>query len=118
LLYLLPNKKIIQKAAYPPFDHSLAIDLATDAVEAYKKSGGSLFNIIELTVFFLECGTHFSSDFGGDIGEEFYEVLENTYEDVLKKLKKSDDKNLFDNFAPRLKALIENGKESDWGYGN
>lgn len=115
---LRPYKKIIQKSAYPSFNHSFSLDIATETIEAYEQSGGSIFNTIELTVFFLECGTHFSSDFGGDMGEEFYEVLENTFEDLLKKLKKSDDTNLFDNFAPRLRALIEIGKESGWGYGD
>src|SRR3972149_4657232 len=87
---LRPYKKIIQKSTYPPFNHSSSLETAKDAIDAYAQSGGSFANIIELTVFFLECGTHFSGDFGGDMGEDFYEVLENTFEETLKKLKSAN----------------------------
>lgn len=114
---LLSYKKIIQKSAYPPFGLSVSLEIAQDAIDAYTKSGGSLFNIIELSVFFIECGTYFSDDFGGDMGEDFYEVLENTFEATLKVLKSENNTTLFDAYKPRLKAIIKVAHESGWGYG-
>mgnify|MGYP001617619732 CR=1 FL=1 len=113
---LLSYKKIIQKSTYPSYNHSLSLETATDAIDAYAQSGGTLSNILELTVFFLECGTHFSGDFGGDIGEDFYTILEDTFEDMLKKLKSSGDKNLFDQYEPRIKSIIKAAHQSGWGY--
>jgi len=108
-------KKIIQKSAYPPFGKSLSLETAQDAIDAYTKSGGSLFNVLELSVFFLECGTHFASDFGGDMGEDFYEILEDTFEDTLKKIK-AGDLYLFEHYSLRLKAIIEAAQDTGWGY--
>jgi hypothetical protein len=111
-------KKIIQKVAYPLLNHSLDLEIASDAIDLYAKSGGSLENIIELTVFFLECGTHFSADFGGDIGEEFYEILENTFEELLKKFKNANNEILLNKFTPRIKSIMNVAHESGWGYGD
>ena len=108
-------KKIIQKSAYPPFGRSLSLEIALDAIDAYTKSGGSLFNVLELSVFFLECGTHFASDFGGDMGEDFYMILEDTFEDIIKKIK-AGDSHLFEHYFPRLKAIIEVAQNTGWGY--
>lgn len=90
------------------------METAKDAIDAYEQSGGSFANIVELTVFFLECGTHFSGDFGGDLGEDAYTILEDTFEDLLKKLKSSGDETLLAHYTPRIKA----GHESGWGYGD
>jgi hypothetical protein len=112
---LFSYKKIIQKSAYPPFGRLLSLETAQDAIDAYTKSGGSLFNTLELSIFFLECGTHFASDFGGDMGEDFYEILENTFEDTLKKIKNGES-HLFEHYAPRLRAIIEVSQDTGWGY--
>ncbi len=111
-------KKIIQKSTYPPLNHSPSLETAKDAIDAYAQSDGSFANIIELTVFFLECGTHFSGDFGGDMGEDFYEILENTFEETLKKLKSASNSTLLDEYKPRLRAIIKAAHESGWGYGD
>ncbi|MFA6527640.1 MAG: hypothetical protein WCT20_04415 [Candidatus Babeliales bacterium] len=115
---LHPYKKIIQKSAYPPFNHSFSLATAKDSIDACVQSGGSLSDYIELTVFFLECGSHFSSDYGGDMGEDFYEILENTFEEILKKLKSANNTILLDEYKPRLKAIIEIAHESGYGYGD
>ncbi len=114
---LRPYKEIIQKSAYPPFNSSEALDIAMHAVEAYETSGGDLFGLIELKVFLLECGTHFASDFGGDMGEDFYEILENLFEATLKQIK-ANDKKLFETYKSRLKAIIETAQDTGWGYGD
>ena len=108
-------KKIIQKSVYPPFGKSLSLETAQDSIDAYIKNGGSLFNILELFVFFLECGTHFANDFGGDMGEDFYTILEDTFEDTLKKIK-AGEPHLFEHYSPRLKAIIEAAHDTGWGY--
>lgn len=114
---LLPYKKIIQKSAYPAFNNSLSLEIAQDAITAYEQNNDSLENMFELTIYFLECGTHFASDFGGDMEEDFYTILENIYENTCKKLKKSDSC-LRERFAPRLKALIAAADDTGWGYGD
>jgi hypothetical protein len=111
-------KKIIKKAAYPPFNHSLDLEIASDAIDSYVKSGGLLENTIELMVFFVECGTHFSADFGGDIGEDFYAMLEDKFEEVLKKLKTTNNETLLSKFTPRIKSIMKVAHESGWGYGD
>lgn len=112
---ILSYKKIIQKSTYPIFGQSLDLDKAKEVISLYENNSGDLFNIIELMVFFVECGTHFSGDFGGDIGEEFYEVLENTFEEMLKKVKKEENK-LYDTYSSRIKAIIRAAEYSGYGY--
>ena len=96
-----------------------SLESAMDIIDNYKEDGGSVFNVMELNVFLVECATHLLSDFDEDVDldEDFYDVLEGIFETALKQIKNGDNK-LFSAYALRLREIIEVALESGSLYGD
>jgi hypothetical protein len=116
---LLPYKKAIMKLIYSKCVELSSLESAMDIIDNYKEDGGSVFNVMELNVFLVECATHLLSDFDEDVDldEDFYDVLEGIFETALKQIKNGDDK-LFSAYALRLREIIEVALESGSLYGD
>ena len=111
-------KKIILEGLYPedPIHWSGAsMALTMRTFEALKKSDGSANELIDLMLFYVECGTQFTSDYG-DIDEDFYEQLETVFEDTLKLIKTVDPQLTI--YKQRLEAIKATAHEVGWGYGD
>jgi len=112
-------KKIIEESVYPehPEYSSVAgMAIAVRIFDAYKKSGGNQEGLIDLMLFFVECGSQFTIDYG-DIDEDFYTVLEDVFEEVLVLIKKSNIE-IFERYRERLYCIAEETREIGWGYGD
>src|SRR2546423_9501676 len=118
--YVNPDEKgLFQKyrqkvfeAFYPKHGYDLKLKEGKKAISDFKKLGTSNDLVIDLMLFYVEMGVKFTNDFG-DINENFYLSLENTYVQALTLMKKED---LLDKFAKRASAVIKDTEDIGWGF--
>src|SRR4030095_10078888 len=77
---LAPYKNTIQQSLSPDVIHGEDIELSRGrkAISAYKKATNDPRGTLELMVYYVECGTQFTVDYG-DIDEAFYASLESMF---------------------------------------
>lgn len=109
-------KTIIKGALYPknPTYYSVgSMVIAKKALKTYIKSNGSINGLIDLMLFYVECGTQFTLDYG-DIDEGYYETLENTFEELLQLLKENSIS--IDSYKNRFYSILYESRDIGWGY--
>jgi len=112
-------KDIIQGLLYPKNPEYFspgAMMLAARTFANYGQSGGTVEEAIDLMLFYVECGTQFTCDYG-DMDEDFYMALETVFEDSLKLIKKAGV-DVFDQYKDRLRAIESATCDIGWGYGD
>ena len=111
-----PYKEIVEECLYPdPYEkQTLNMSRGKSAISQYRKAVGNPKGILELMVFYVECGNDFTCDYG-DITEQFYCSLESMFNKALQTLAKSDQKTN-EEFLPRLQSIVEKAKGIGWGY--
>jgi len=113
---LLPYKKIIEDCLYPDAMHDkpLRIAQAKKAVSQYEKAIGEVKGLVELMLYFVECGNRFTVDFG-DINQDFYLALVRMYNKAIDKLFTLDDDTI-QAYQPRFRKIMESSSGIGWGY--
>jgi hypothetical protein len=111
---LKPYKTIIQKSLYQSFNNSLSLSTGKAAISAYKKAVNDADGLLELMVFYVECGNKFTVDYG-DIDEQFYYSIETMFEKAVKIIK-NDNQQTIDMYLPRLITIVRTADEVGWGY--
>lgn len=113
---LEPYKKVIEDSLYPDIcdNEQIKISKAKKAISDYSKATGDPKGILELMVFFVECGNRFTLDYG-DIDEDFYLALEGMYANAIENLLTMDEETL-SNYIPRLEEIMESSDGIGWGY--
>jgi hypothetical protein len=103
---LAPYKKTIQTALYPDVVHGEDLDLARGrkAISDYKKATNDPLGTLDLMVYYVECGTRFTVEYG-EIDEEFYESLDAMFTQAVKTLQHSEQQTIA-RFLPRLTAIV------------
>lgn len=113
---LKPYKKIIEDALFPDVMSNDPVEIATakKAISDYGKAVGDPKGLLELMVFFVECGASFSLDVGyGD--EYFFAALERMYEKAIKLLLTLDEATI-DDFYVRFEELVTSTRDIGWGF--
>jgi hypothetical protein len=95
-------------------NETLRIGDGRKAISEYKKAVGDPIGILELSIYFIECGHQFTLEYG-DIDEKFYDSLESMFDKVLKMLKKFDQSTI-DKYFPRILSLVYEVKGIGWGH--
>ena len=113
---LQPYKAIIRQSLYPAgtYDEPIQLARARKAISDYKKATKNACGTLELMVYYVECGTQCTVDFG-DVDAWFYESLESMFRQVIQTLQHSDHDTL-DRFLPRLEAIVRQARGIGWGY--
>jgi hypothetical protein len=113
---LEPYKKAINEAIYPNIyqNKPIRISAARKAISQYTKATSDQEGTLELMVYFVECGTKCTVDFG-DINEGFYSSMESMFESVLKALRRSKHE-VVERVLPRLVAVRDAAAAVGWGY--
>jgi hypothetical protein len=113
---LEPYKKIIDASLYPDVINGDSIELSRGrkAISDYKKATNDPIGTLDLMVYYVECGTRFTVDYG-DIDAGFYESLESMFSQAVKTLQMSDEETV-DHFVPRLESIIHRAYNIGWGY--
>jgi len=113
---LYPYKAIIRESLYPDgtYDEPIQLTRAQKAISDYKKATKNARGTLELMVYYVECGTQCTVDFG-DIDAWFYESLASMFRHVIHILQHSEQDTI-DRFLPRLEAIVRQARGIGWGY--
>ena len=107
-------KAIIEEAFFNDNHFSAgSMACAMRTFDALKKSDGTTKELIDLMLFYIECGSQFTIDYE-DIDEDFYTNLEDTFEEVLGLIKENDS--FLDVYKERLNAISQETHCVGWGY--
>jgi hypothetical protein len=113
-------KDIIQRGMYPedPCHFSpAAMAMGERTFNAIKKSAGTNSELADLMIFYVECGSQFTLDYG-DMDEDFYCALEDIFEEILNLIKEDAGHNLLDIYKDRLLKIAQVTDGMGWGYGD
>ena len=88
----------------PCTKEEISIKKAQDVISEYGKATNDPAGSLDLMIFFVECSTKYTLDFG-NLWEEFYDSLESMYKRSVKTLKKMDE-DAIKKFLPRLEDLV------------
>ena len=105
--YLGPNE---------PWKASQKISLkdAKKVLSDYKKATSNKRDLIDLMIYYVECGTDFLCEFG-DMYEQYYISLESVFENALKIMEELDKEEVED-FIQRLRVVVKKAEDMGWGY--
>ena len=113
-------KEIIRKA-FPVIktgNERISLASGRKAIGNFKKASGAKELLLDLMIYYVECGTQFTLDYG-DIDEPFYNSLGSMFYDVVELLKKEQNEYLTSSFLPRLQKLVQEAYNNiGWGYGD
>lgn len=114
---LRPYKETIRECVYPEGDQPIRLGEARKAIGQYKKAVGEPEGLLELAVYYVECGTDCTMEYG-DIDEGFYESMESMLDHAAALLRRVEPE-VRERYRPRFQALIDKtlGKIG-WGYGD
>lgn len=109
-------KEIIRQSLYPDIGRNMRLSLskAKKAISEYRKASNDPNGVIELMVYYVECGNQFTVDCG-DVDEQFYYSIESMFTKIIEMLPQFD-KTTVDSYLLRLENLVEKAKNVGWGY--
>ncbi len=113
---LEPYKEIIRESVCPDLmdREELRLSKGRKAISDYRKAVGDSKGILELTVYYVECGNQLTLDYG-DINEQFYLSIESMFLNAIKILRKSSN-SIIEQYLPRLEDVVNKTKGMGWGY--
>lgn len=80
---------------------------AKKVISDFKKLKPPMDNLLELQVYYVECCTEFTEQYG-DLYDSFYNSLQSMFATVVKNLNKEASPELFGKYYPRLKKIVDN----------
>lgn len=118
--YINPNESEILKqyqekvreGFYPKRGDRLRLSISRKAISDFKKLGTSRESLADLLLYYVECGVEFTNDYG-DIDENFYMSVENTYGTALELMSKSD---ILEKFKDRASVIVDETESIGWGF--
>ena len=96
------------------YDKPLRIAQAKKAVSQYEKAIGETKGLVELMLYFVECGNRFTVDYG-DINEDFYLAMVRMYDKTIDTLF-SLDEDTIQVYQSRFSEIMESSSGIGWGY--
>ena len=110
-------KSIIRRALCPApeKEQDLQLSKGRKAISDYRKAAGHPKELLELMVYYVECGNEFTLSYG-DINEPFYNSLVSMFGDIIARLIKAQDEYLLQLFLPRLQSIVRSATGMGWGY--
>lgn len=90
---------------------------AKNLISEYKKISANQQYILDLMLYYVECGTGFTNTYG-DIDMKFYNSLLSVFDDLIKQIEKHPDEKMYRVFRARLIELTYEVRDIGWGYGD
>ena len=81
------------------------------------KSIGRFEMVLDLMLYYVECGDEFTNEFG-DIDGPFYDRLCSLYGQFIDQLNSKWTEDLYLKFKERIESLITSSSGIGWGYGD
>ena len=108
-------KLIIEYEFFPKSIHAeppCRISVAKRAIADYKKLSCSDANLVDIMLFYVECGIEFINDYG-DIDERLYNSMASVYVNACNSIHKN---NLERMFQPRALTIVADSSNCGWGF--
>jgi hypothetical protein len=112
-------KKKLAQLIYPDDMRDFSSDnftLATKTLQTSKTILKDEESLIDIALFFVECGTQFLVDLG-EIDEDFCVEIEDIFEDIVNHIKDCDTV-VFEKYKERLYRINEMAHDSAYGHGD
>lgn len=118
--YINPDeKKLLEKykekvteGFFPKRGDNIKLSISRKAINDFKKLGVSQEYLADLLLHFVECGIELTNTYG-DINENFYTSVENTYDKALQII---DNNGLLEKFKARALKIINDTENVGWGF--
>lgn len=118
--YISPDEKAtlqiykvkVREAFYPKRGFGYKIANGKKAISDFRKLKPTVDSLIDLLIYFVECGVEFTNDYG-DIAEGFYSSIEGVYYDAMKLI---DKNGLHDNYKIRAHEILKETVNIGWGF--
>lgn len=105
-------KDKVREGFFPKRGFDLKLSISRKAINNFKKLGTSSNSLADLMLYYVECGVEFTNMYG-DIDENFYISMENTYEKALKLM---NEEGLLYKFKYRVDKVVDDTTEIGWGF--
>ncbi len=105
-------KKIIGKCICPDINYDLKLREARKAITGFKKLSPGEKDIIDVMLFYVECGVNYTNAFG-DIDEPFYNSIAGMFYDACLFIQKH---NLETVFKQRCLKIVTETDGIGWGF--
>lgn len=105
-------KEKVREGFYPKRGWNLKLSISRKAINDFKKLGTSQENIADLMLYYVECGVEFTIEYG-DIDENFYTSVENTYVRALELMEKES---ILEKFKDRCEKIVNDTSGIGWGF--
>jgi hypothetical protein len=118
--YISPDEKAtlqiykvkVREAFYPKRGFGYKIANGKKAISDFRKLKPTVDSLIDLLIYFVECGVEFTNDYG-DISEGFYSSIEGVYYDAMKLI---DKNGLHNNYKIRAHEILKETVNIGWGF--
>jgi len=105
-------KDKVTEGFFPKRGDSIKLSISRKAINDFKKLGVSQEYLADLLLHFVECGVKLTNAYG-DINENFYTSVENTYDKALQII---DNNGLLEKFKARAIKIINDTEDIGWGF--
>jgi len=105
-------KEKVTEGFFPKRGYQLKLSISRKAINDFKKLGTSVESLADLLLHFVENGVEFTNTYG-DIDENYYTSLENTYSNALDLI---DKNGLLDKFEKRAYKIVTDTDGIGWGF--
>jgi len=105
-------KEKVTEGFFPKRGYQLKLSISRKAINDFKKLGTSAEYLADLLLHFVENGVEFTNEYG-DIDENFYTSVENTYSNALEII---DKNGLLDKFEKRAYKIVTDTDGIGWGF--
>ncbi|MCX6246081.1 MAG: DUF6155 family protein [Bacteroidetes bacterium] len=109
---LLIYKKKVLEAFYPKHGDQFHLKIGKQAISDFKKLKPNSNPLIDLEMYYVECGVRFTMEYG-DINENFYNSVAKVYLEAMKLI---DTYNLYGEFRERAFKVVTNSANIGWGF--
>lgn len=105
-------KEKVTEGFFPKRGYKLKLSISRKAISDFKKLGTSAESVADLMLHFVENGVEFTNEYG-EIDENFYTSLENTYSNALNLIEKNG---LLAKFENRANKIVSDTENIGWGF--
>lgn len=92
-----------------------SLSWAKSLISEFKKIVTSNEKILDLQLYYVECGTDFTNTFG-DIDMKFYDSMCSVYHTVVQAVNKHENDDLYLKFKDRLYSIVYDTRNMGWGF--
>ncbi|ETA81227.1 DUF6155 family protein [Youngiibacter fragilis] len=108
-------KNKLEKEFFPKNMRKMpSLKTAKSYVTDFKKIGTDEM-VMDLTLYYVECGTEFTNTFG-DMDAQFYQNMVSMFEEFAHQINVNGTKENYETLKKRIRKLVHDASGIGWGY--